>query len=335
MSRFQWAKCQLDYLCLLSTDKERRKALETLPKDLFETYKRILDRVNDSTSGNQVLVEKTLRWLAFAEEDLTATDITTAIAIQINSKSLDEDDIPDEDSVLWWCSSMVSRYEKVLELSHFTVKEFLLDDRLLENPDLRRYHLKPETSHAILAKVCLTYITMDEFSSFEIGEPFALTKIHDRYPFLHYAVCNWLIHSNGHDEDSDIFDLTCRLFDPLKTTQYLMWISVLFQERNTTPPRSASTLHLAASLGLTKVCEWLVENDVDINYNNKYLGTPLICAIRGVAFDENDEIDGRDPSPDTVRSLLKHGARGTEEVVLIPTTLETLDVTTSTEAKTP
>jgi hypothetical protein len=64
---------------LLSTDKERRKALETLPKDLFETYRRILDRVNNSTAGNQRLVEKTLRWIVFSQRRLTAQTIATAV----------------------------------------------------------------------------------------------------------------------------------------------------------------------------------------------------------------------------------------------------------------
>ena len=64
---------------MLSTDKERRKALETLPKDLFETYKRILDRVNNSTVGNQRLVEKTLRWIVFSQQRLTAQAIATAV----------------------------------------------------------------------------------------------------------------------------------------------------------------------------------------------------------------------------------------------------------------
>jgi hypothetical protein len=83
--RFQWAKCQLDYLCLLSTDKERRNALDTLPKDLFETYRRILDRVNNSTPGNRSLVQRTLRWMLFSEEPMDAETVATAIAIEIDS----------------------------------------------------------------------------------------------------------------------------------------------------------------------------------------------------------------------------------------------------------
>lgn len=82
---FQWAKCQLDYLCLLKNDKERRNALDTLPKDLFETYRRILDRVNNSTPGNRSLVQRTLRWILFSDELMTAETIAIAVAVEIDS----------------------------------------------------------------------------------------------------------------------------------------------------------------------------------------------------------------------------------------------------------
>lgn len=82
---FQRAKCQLDHLCLLNNDRDRRKALDTLPKDLFKTYRRILDRVSDSTPGNRSLVKRTLRWILFSEDPMTAETIAMAVAIEINS----------------------------------------------------------------------------------------------------------------------------------------------------------------------------------------------------------------------------------------------------------
>jgi hypothetical protein len=82
---FQWAKCQLDYLCLLNNDKERRNALDTLPKDLFETYRRILNRVNNSTPGNRSLVQRTLRWILFSLEPMNAEAVAMAVAVKVNS----------------------------------------------------------------------------------------------------------------------------------------------------------------------------------------------------------------------------------------------------------
>jgi hypothetical protein len=38
--RFQWVKCQVDYLLSPMTDAERREALKSLPPNLTSTYVR-------------------------------------------------------------------------------------------------------------------------------------------------------------------------------------------------------------------------------------------------------------------------------------------------------
>jgi hypothetical protein len=160
---FQWAKCQLDQLCYLSTDKERCQALETLPLDLFETYRRILSRIN--ISGQKHLVERVLRWLAWATRPLTLYEVRVAVAITINECTLTDEDIPNEESILFWSNSLIVLNKKtgILALSHFTVREFLRSSELQQTPGLQSFYMAP-SSYAILAKVCLTYLNLQEFS---------------------------------------------------------------------------------------------------------------------------------------------------------------------------
>ncbi len=47
----------------MSNDRSRRKALDTLPPDLPTTYERVLKRVNASDEENQIIVQRTLRWI--------------------------------------------------------------------------------------------------------------------------------------------------------------------------------------------------------------------------------------------------------------------------------
>lgn len=61
--RFRWVSCQIDHICALSNDRSRRKALDTLPPDLPTTYERVLERVNASDEENQIIVQRTLRWI--------------------------------------------------------------------------------------------------------------------------------------------------------------------------------------------------------------------------------------------------------------------------------
>lgn len=78
--------------------------METLPADLFETYKRILERANNGPKSNRKLVERTLRWLVFAKEPMSIEQVMTAVTIEVDSEFIDLDDIPDESSLLRWCS---------------------------------------------------------------------------------------------------------------------------------------------------------------------------------------------------------------------------------------
>jgi hypothetical protein len=65
------------------------------------------------------------------------------VAVEIGSDFLDPDDVPDVDSILWWCSSLVTQ-DKVtgqLSLSHFTVDEFLSDSKILDIEGLKRFYM--------------------------------------------------------------------------------------------------------------------------------------------------------------------------------------------------
>ncbi|KAG4441778.1 hypothetical protein IFR05_002769 [Cadophora sp. M221] len=312
---FQWAKCQLDYLCTLSTDKERRRALETLPADLFETYTRILNRVANSTPGNRRLVERTLRWINQSRYPLHIDAIAIAVAVEIGSRSMDEDDISDQDSILKWCSSLVTRNEQtgILAFSHFTVEEFLTDDKLLEIPGLRDFYLDESVSESIAAKVCLTYLQYPEFWHWDLRDSKEILSMADNFPFLRYCSEMWLRHAEGAkdseiDEDETYIALTRRLFNPKKSSNFVMWLVLYWAQYgpyNLEPPKAAPTFHIAAALHLVSICGWLLElNNCDVNFDDAILGTPLICAIKGIGY------RAYGPKEKIVRLLLQNGANG-------------------------
>jgi hypothetical protein len=69
---------------------ERHSPLDTLPKDLFEKYRRIIDRVNDRTPGNRSLVKWTLQWILFSEELIPEEKTAMVVTIEINSDYVTE-----------------------------------------------------------------------------------------------------------------------------------------------------------------------------------------------------------------------------------------------------
>lgn len=325
--RFQWAKCQIDQICLLTNDKQRRKALETLPRDLFETYQRILERVDAEPPSNKDLVERSLRWLTHSEKSLSTESLLTAIAIDIGAESVDEDDFADEEDILKLCSSLISRANteadsnggSTLQLSHFTVKEFLTDTRLAQIPRICRYYMEKTTSHSIITRVCLTHLNMECFSRWQIPQGYkcqnsswneALLRLYKTYPMLEYATEQWYNHLIIAGEVDARFDLLCRLFEPGRTTNFQTWLHLIYMGAGKIVPTHASTIHLAASLRLRGICQWLIEEGVDINIMNEHLGTPLLCSIR-----EYDMAEDLGPWPEIVRLLLENGADGSIKIL--------------------
>ncbi|KAL3428453.1 ankyrin repeat protein [Phlyctema vagabunda] len=295
---FQWAACQVDELCHLKNDKARLDALEKLPKDLSETYQRILNRINERKEDAE-LVRRILRWLAFAVDQMTWAELAHAITVRIGSETLDEDEIPDKDPILYWCGSLVSvdKQTEVFTLSHFTVKEFLMNETLHNHPKLGNYYMPKDSSTLILSQVCLTYILDKRIAQEDILEDFDFEQL---FPFHYHACVSWLFYAGKQCENDNITCLARPLFEPSKTLNYILWIRRYEEmERET-----VSTLHVAAGCGLTSVCRILLDKGIDKDLNHRQFGTPLICAITGMGFYEYGTLG---PNYSTANLLLEYG----------------------------
>ena len=117
----------MDYLCELPTDSARKRALNSLPPTLDATYARILRRVKESNNDVQVLVRRSLRWIAHAREELSVAALCEAVSVKPGIKYLTRQEIRGEEEILRCCGSLVrkSMSGSSLELAHFTVKEYL------------------------------------------------------------------------------------------------------------------------------------------------------------------------------------------------------------------
>jgi len=179
-----------------------------------------------------------------------------------------------------------------------------------------------DDSDVILTQVCITYLGFSSFSHWGLKPtPKEVDRILTDTPLLRYAVDMWCIHARSHDDNDTLFALIRRFLQPRKIRSFLVWLNLFYREGNWHRVqgvlRSASTLHFAAYFGLPKVCAWLLDQGSNVNMNDKLLGTPLICAIRGyIPWEDWDRgppgynrphLQER-PKLEIVRILLKHGA---------------------------
>jgi hypothetical protein len=159
--RFRWVECQLASIRKCIKLSQLRRALADLPKDLDETYARIIIGISEENKADAI---KLLQWLCYSFSPISlkmAADIlATGYSNDLGRCHFDPDERPPvADDVLLICLSLVSLGENcTLQLAHFSVKEYLTSDRvhrLLKSPG---YNISSTIANLNIAEMCLAYI---------------------------------------------------------------------------------------------------------------------------------------------------------------------------------
>ncbi|KAH9055861.1 hypothetical protein EDB83DRAFT_2189581, partial [Lactarius deliciosus] len=158
---FRWVYCQLEVLrYCFPTDV--RRVLEELPKSLDETYKRILEGISNANREHSY---RLLQCLTVAFRPLRVEELAELLAIDLKAGGIPKLNTDwrwedQEEAVLSACSSLVTVIiddgSRVVQFSHFSVKEFLTSDRLAGcTEEVSQFYIPIEPSHIILAQACL------------------------------------------------------------------------------------------------------------------------------------------------------------------------------------
>jgi Ankyrin repeats (3 copies) len=327
--------CQLDTLrrCIPSSIP---KALNELPITLDDTYTRALEY---HPKEKRQHAHRLFQCLIAAIRPLRVEELAEIFAIQFHSKAgpnLVEDWRPldAEDAVLSACSSLISivnvEDSKIVQFSHFSVKEFLTSARLASSNvgTISHYHIPVEPAHGILARACLTVLL-------ELDEKTDKKRL-GTFPLAFYAAQNWVDHAKFGKMTPEIEDAIIRLFDPKKShlcawtwihnMQLRFHFRTIDQLNERPQPDSAAALCLAAYCGFTWLAEHLIITHAeDINGRRHYKNaTPLHWAFwghhdavmelsakcAGIQRDIEDEsrIARHEGHLDVMHILLEHGA---------------------------
>ena len=124
---FLWTALQIVSLCFMKTDGTIRQALRDLPKDLAETYSRILNRSRELGAPYQ---KRILELVTAAQRPLTAEELGEAISVVPGDTTWDPaKTLNDVSSVLACCGSLLINDEEdfTIRFVHHSVKTFLLE----------------------------------------------------------------------------------------------------------------------------------------------------------------------------------------------------------------
>ncbi|KAH9967018.1 hypothetical protein BJV74DRAFT_968858 [Russula compacta] len=287
---FRWVYCQLDTLrrCMPSSIC---KALDELPTTLDGTYKRMLEEIPEEKWQH---AHRLFQCLVAAIRPLHVEELAEILAISFEGDvgaNLMEGWRPEnaEDAVVSACSALITVIEdkrsKIVQFSHFSVKEFLISDRLRtsEVGNIRHYHILLDAAHAILARACIAVLL-------QLDESVDKERLRT-FPLARYAAQYWVDHTKFGDMASGIQDTIELLIDPHKSylPVWAFWIHNVEGEYPVPdsiddlpehPPQvEATALYYAVLCGFIGVAKYLiVARGEDVNARCGHHGTPLRAA---------------------------------------------------------
>ena len=161
--RFLWVAFQVEELCRQKCDADIRHTLQTLPRDLTQTYNRILTRIVNER--NEKIVNRIFRWIAAAKRPLLLDELREAIAIEPGDPYLRKDRlINNTNNIISWCGSLAILQEEdsMVQFAHHSIKQFLLS----ENYDLvnKPFHFQLPDVDSIIGEICVTYLHFQDFN---------------------------------------------------------------------------------------------------------------------------------------------------------------------------
>ncbi|KAL1836738.1 hypothetical protein VTJ49DRAFT_4713 [Mycothermus thermophilus] len=232
------------------------KYLEQLPRHLAELFDSILSRICAQGDFDENMTRWILLWVVYCLEPLTVGELREAAALTSfrNYYNTRPDSVADlEDGPVMpaegFRSQLFSICGPLLRVSgdhvepvHRTLTQFLTTPtKKLEQrgswkiPTHHKFHMPEGKSHAQLGRLCMDYLSMNEFRS--AGEPFDESdrgarwemKVQARinkYPLVRYSALSWLGHMKLAGEDWEGYDAARDLEDiskPCTESWYEVW----------------------------------------------------------------------------------------------------------------
>jgi hypothetical protein len=324
--------CQLEILrhCL---PPSVRCTLDELPESLDETYERI---IKDIKKPNRDHALRILQCLVVAIRPLRVDELAEVLAVDFD----DAEGIPklntnwrwedQEQALLSSCSSLIAIVQssgpRMVQFSHFSVKEFLTSTRLATSTGgAESYHIAVEPAHIIIARACMSILLRPV-------DPVQQPNVRDNSPLARYAAEHWVTHVQLGKALSCLREAMESLFD-LDKTYFKAWLRLhdidTNSEESTFHPftpvwkSQATPLYYAALCGFKDLVEYLmINNPKRVNASGGYYVAPLIAALNGGHFQTAKFLRDNGAHPNArgiARRTPLHGAawRGDFEMVQI------------------
>lgn len=154
----------MDDLCDAESDAEIKRVLNNLPKDLSETYARLLGRITGSQ--RQVLAKRMFQWIICARRPLHVEELREGIAFTIDDQFFNREKLPtDMPRLIRGCGNLVVIDEDTqqVHLAHYTVQQYILLQGEISSDSFQTYRFTYDEANNTIGETCMAYLSFSEF----------------------------------------------------------------------------------------------------------------------------------------------------------------------------
>ena len=317
---FRWVECQLDAVRECMKPAQLRRTLKSLPKTLDDTYARILGKIGEDyvEDVQRALCCLTCSFYPLAIEELAET---VAITSQGDRYYDRENRLLDPRHIVKLCSGLVATTKsrritlmgnaqipiEEVRLAHFSVKEYLVSDRITSS-QTPMFYIEERLTHELLAQLSIRYLMYchqdgicerSDFSHFVWDYE---ATFRDNAAFAPYAASFWSQHLRAAQLESQtaLYQDCLEMFlNPSLLTDLIRLRRPWFRIEEVTIMRhcgylktwngnhqynlsfkSVPPLHYASLLGLDHLVSMLLDKGEDLNSSTSE-GTCLVAAVSG------------------------------------------------------
>ena len=306
MCRFLLAQLHLEALAVQDNRRDLRRALETLPSKLDETYDEAMRRIQSQNLRQSERAYQVLGWICYTLRPLQVAELQHALSVKAGDTDLDEEGLPDADTIVSVCGGLVTtdRGRSIIRLVHYTTQQYFEQTRGEFFPDVQ---LK-------IAETCLTYLDFDGFLGLSYYE------IRARYCFVDYAVNSWSYHARNACQkklEAPILKFLSHPSNSLHCLDFDEWEIPGCYDYDIHP------ICAAAAHGLTHITELLLEQDADLIAKVVDEMTVLDFAASSghtetvrLLLDRGADINSRASAPTSLHWATRNGHESTVKLLL-------------------
>ncbi|KAK6843372.1 hypothetical protein PG987_004232 [Apiospora arundinis] len=192
---FRWVECQLTALAACAANQHLlNQLLLSLPLSLDETYARMLKNIAPEM---REYARQMLSIMCCAMRPLTDSELIDALAVKLgeNPRFDVERRFQDINDLQLICPGFIEIdmnldiRQNTVRIAHFSVQEYLEDQRILKHEDVSLFHVRKQDAHIDMATVCLTLLLQPQGKELRDAD-----SVEEAYPLAGYAARYWPEH---------------------------------------------------------------------------------------------------------------------------------------------